>query len=85
MCAPTSSYTINDANIPYICSGFVWRTSGTGVFSDSLSLRPSYYPSEADFEAGEVTLTLRVINNGMVKTDAMKLVLHKELIVYAGD
>ena len=85
MCAPTSSYTINDANIPYIYSGFVWRTSGTGVFSDSLSLRPSYYPSEADFEAGEVTLTLRVINNGMVKTDAMHLVLHKELIVYAGE
>ena len=85
MCAPTSSYTINDANIPYIYSGFVWRTSGTGVFSDSLSLRPSYYPSEADFEAGEVTLTLRVINNGKVKTDAMHLVLHKELSVYAGE
>ena len=85
MCAPTSSYTINDANIPYIYSGFVWRTSGTGIFSDSLSLRPSYYPSEADFEAGEVTLTLRVINNGMVKTDAMHLVLYKELIVYAGE
>ena len=85
MCAPTSSYTINDANIPYIYSGFVWRTSGTGVFSDSLSLRPSYYPSEADFEAGEVTLTLRVINSGKVKTDDMHLVLHKELSVYAGE
>ena len=85
MCAPSPSYTINDANIPYTYSGFVWRTSGTGVFSDSLSLRPSYYPSEADFEAGEVTLTLRVVNNGMVKTDAMQLELYKELRVMAGE
>lgn len=85
MCAPSSSYTITDANIPYIYGGFVWRTSGTGVFSDSLSLRPSYYPSAADYEAGEVTLTLRVVNNGMVKTDAMRLELNKELIVYAGE
>ena len=79
------SYTITDANIPYTYSGFVWRTSGTGVFSDSLSLRASYFPSQADFEAGEVTLTLRVVNNGMVKTDAMHLVLNKELKVYAGE
>lgn len=85
MCAPSQSYTIADANIPYTYGGFVWRSSGTGVFSDSLSLRPSYYPSAADFEAGEVTLTLRVVSNGMVKTDAMRLVLNKELIVYAGE
>ena len=85
MCAPTPSYTITDANIPYTYSGFVWRTSGTGVFSDSLSLRPSYFPSAADYEAGEVMLTLRVVNNGIVKTDAMQLVLNKELKVYAGE
>lgn len=85
MCAPTPSYTITDANIPYIYGGFVWRTSGTGVFSDSLSLRPSYYPSAADYEAGEVTLTLRVVSDGIVKTDAMQLVLNKELIAYAGE
>lgn len=85
LCAPLASYTVEDANIPYIHSGFVWRTSGSGQFSDSLSLRPSYYPSEADFEAGEVTLTLRVVSNGTVKTDFMQLVLHKELSVFAGD
>lgn len=84
ICAPTSSYIINDANIPYTYSGFVWRTSGTGYFSDSLSLRPSYHPSEADYEEGEVTLTLRVVGNGIVKTDAMHLVLNKELSVFAG-
>ena len=85
MCAPAPSYTITDANIPYTYSGFVWRTSGTGTFSDSLSLRPSYFPSPADYEIGSVTLTLRVINNGIVKTDAMELVLNKELKVYAGE
>lgn len=84
LCAPQSGYTINDANIPYTYSGFVWRTSGSGVFSDSLSLRSVYYPSAADFEAGEVTLTLRVASNGEVKTDAMHLGLFKALSVYAG-
>lgn len=85
ICAPMPTYTIDSANIPYTYSGFVWRTSGTGYFTDSLSLRPSYRPSEADFEAGEVTLTLRVVNNGIVKTDAMKLTLYKELSVFAGN
>ncbi len=85
MCAPQAGYTITDATIPYTYSGFVWQTSGTGMFSDSLSLRPVYYPSEADFEAGEVTLTLRVSANGTLKTDAMQLQLYKALSVFAGD
>ena len=85
MCAPQAGYTITDATIPYTYSGFVWQTSGTGMFSDSLSLRPIYYPSEADFEAGEVTLTLRVSANGTLKTDAMQLQLYKALSVFAGD
>jgi hypothetical protein len=55
------------------------------MFSDSLSLRPVYYPSDADFEAGEVTLTLRVSANGTLKTDAMQLQLYKALSVFAGD
>ena len=44
-----------------------------------------YYPSEADFDAGEVTLTLRVIYDGTTKTDEMKLLLYKELSVFAGE
>ena len=85
ICVPSQSYTIDDANIPYTYSGFVWRTSGSGVFSDTLALKPTYYPSEADFERGEVTLTLRVIDNGSVKVDAMRLMLNKELMVFAGE
>ena len=80
-----SSYSISSAHIPYTYSGFVWRTTGTGVFSDSLSLQPVYYPSESDFEAGEVTLTLRVMSNGTAKTDAFNLRLYKALGVFAGN
>ena len=85
LCAPATGFAIEDANIPYIYGGFEWRTSGTGHFSDSLSLQPVYYPSEADFDAGEVTLTLRVIYDGTTKTDEMKLLLYKELSVFAGE
>ena len=85
LCASQPGYSVESANIPYFYSSFVWRTSGTGVFSDSLSLRPVYYPSEADYEMGEVTLTLRVTSSGTVKTDAMHLALYKALSVYAGE
>ena len=85
LCASQSGYSINDANIPYIYSSFIWQTSGTGVFSDSIALRTTYYPSDEDYDAGEVTLTLRVTNNGITKTDALHLELFKALSVYAGE
>lgn len=84
LCAPATGFEIRTANIPYTYSRFAWRTSGSGVFSDTLSLNPVYYPSEADFDAGEVTLTLRVVSNGVEKTDEMQLQLFKELKVSAG-
>ena len=85
LCAPQAGYGITDANIPYIYNSFVWQSSGSGMFSDSLALQPVYYPSEDDFEAGEVTLTLRVISNGIAKTDALQLQLYKALSVFAGN
>ena len=85
LCASQSGFSINKANIPYIYSNFVWQTSGSGVFSDSIALSTEYYPSEADFEAGEVTLTLRVNGNGVTKTDALTLSLYQALSVYAGE
>jgi hypothetical protein len=85
LCASQSGYSINDANIPYIYSSFIWQTSGTGVFSDSIALRTVYYPSDEDYDAGEVTLTLRVTNNGVTKSDALQLELYKALSVYAGE
>ena len=85
LCAPQQGFIIESANVPYIYGGFVWHTSGTGLFSDSLSMRPVYYPSEEDFEAGEVTLTLRVTFDGVTKSDALQLRLYKELGVFAGE
>jgi hypothetical protein len=84
LCDPQTNITINDANIPYTYNGFVWHTSGSGVFSDTLSLQPDYYPSAADFEAGEVTLTLIVTSNGTVRSDDMVLRLYKAMGVFAG-
>ena len=85
LCAPATGFPIRNSSITYTYNRFVWKTSGTGAFSDSLALRPVYYPSEADFEAGEVTLTLNVLSEGVVKTDAMQLRLFKQLDVYAGE
>lgn len=85
LCAPAEGYAIQNANIPYTYNSFVWQTSGTGTFSDPLSLRPTYFPSERDFEEGEVTLTIRVLYGGETKTDAFKLTLYKQMSVFAGD
>ena len=85
LCASQTGYSLNKSNIPYQYSSFVWRSSGTGVFADSLALQTVYYPSDADFEVGEVTLTLRVTSNGLTKTDALHLDLYKALGVYAGE
>ena len=85
LCASQTGYLIDNASIPYIYGGFVWQSSGSGVFSDSLALRTTYYPSESDYEAGEVTLTLRVIGSGTTKTDALQLRLYKALSVFAGE
>lgn len=84
LCAPETSFVLQNANIPYTYNRFVWRTSGSGRFSDTLALRSRYYPSEADFDNGEVTLTLHVMSGGEVKTDAFHLSLHKRLEVFAG-
>lgn len=85
LCAPQAGFPISSSSIPYSYNRFVWQTSGSGSFSDSLTLRPVYYPSEADFDAGEVTLTLSVLGDGAVRTDAMRLTLFKELKVDAGE
>lgn len=85
ICASTSGYLVEDANIPYMYNRFVWRTSGTGVFSDSLSLQPTYYPSEEDYESGEITLTLRVVSQGVTKTDALQLRLAQPVELFAGN
>ena len=84
LCAPSAGFTINNASVPYSYNSFVWRTSGTGTFSDPLALRTTYLPSTEDFESGEVTLTIRVTSGDEVKTSSMKLQLFEHLSVFAG-
>ena len=38
----------------------VWTTSGTGIFSNSAIVNPTYIPSAADYSAGSVDLTMTV-------------------------
>ena len=84
LCAPETDFVLQDANIPYTYNRFVWRTSGSGRFSDTLALRSRYYPSESDFNNGEVWLTLHVMSGGEEKTDEFHLCLYKRLEVFAG-
>ena len=85
LCASEIGFLLDKATIPYTYNRFVWHTSGTGTFADSLSLRTTYYPSEADFALGEVTLTLQVVSQGETKTDAMQLRLNQEVELFAGN
>ena len=48
-------------------------------------MNTTYYPSDEDYEVGEVTLSLRVTNSGVTKSDALHLNLYKSLSVYAGE
>lgn len=84
LCASAAGYQITDANIPYSYNNFMWRTSGSGVFSDPLSLRTTYFPSDEDFETGSVVLTLRVFSGDETRSASMVLRLFEQLSVFAG-
>jgi len=52
----------------------MWETSGTGTFDDNTSMDASYTPSDDDYEAGMVTLSLTVYGDGGSSlTDDMEL------------
>lgn len=56
----TVCYNTNSVNlrgsISYVTNNYSWSTSGTGSFSNSNSLNPTYTPSLADKAAGSVKL-----------------------------
>jgi hypothetical protein len=54
--------TITDATAANY-SSLLWTSSGTGSFSDNTALTTIYAPSNEDFAAGQVTLTLKA--NGL--------------------
>lgn len=61
-----------------------WATSGTGSFSNATILDPVYLPSQADYNAGSITLSLTA-NGSTTVTDHMELSFYPEAEVFAGN
>ena len=55
------SYVIQNSSAANYTS-LVWTTSGTGTFNDTTSPTPTYFPTNADFDSGSITLTLTAEN-----------------------
>ena len=55
------SYVIQNSSADNYTS-LVWTTSGTGNFNDTTSPTPTYFPTNADFDSGSITLTLTAEN-----------------------
>ncbi len=68
-------------------NSFQWSTSGSGTFSNSNSLNPSYTPSTDDVSLGMITLTLQASSSTLAcgeDSDEMILWIHPLPDVYAG-
>lgn len=82
-----SSYTISDSYAQNY-SAITWSTSGTGVFSNTSAVNPTYYPSAADYTNGQVTLTLTATGYNfcnLTSSDQMILHLNTQPVANAGD
>jgi len=44
-------------------SSVSWASSGTGIFDTNETLSPVYFPSEEDYQLGNVALTLNIVDN----------------------
>ncbi|WP_372751940.1 PKD domain-containing protein [Labilibaculum sp.] len=65
-----------------------WTTDGTGSFSDTTALHPTYFPSDADYESTSVQLTVTVQGLtpcSMNATDALKLSFVEAPSISAGN
>jgi len=81
-----SLYNITGASAADYAS-LQWTTSGSGVFTNSSALNPSYQPSAADLLAGSVTLTLTTISASpcaVNPSDSFVLTLQQEATANAG-
>lgn len=81
-----TSYTIADASATNYTI-ITWVTSGTGSFSNSSDVNPTYYPSSSDFAAGFVTLSLTATGYNLCNltaTDQMVLFFNTYPVISAG-
>lgn len=77
ICAGESYVIENSSAANY--TTLVWTTSGTGTFNDTTSTAPTYFPTNADFDSGSITLTLTAENTSCTQpqevVDTMLLTL----------
>ncbi len=77
ICAGESYVIQNSSAANY--TTLVWTTSGTGTFNDTTSTAPTYFPTNADFNTGSITLTLTANNTSCTQpqevVDTMVLTL----------
>ena len=57
----TLTNTAAAANTDY--QSIAWETTGTGTFSSTTSLNPTYNPSQNDYQSGSVVLTFKVTSS----------------------
>ncbi len=82
----SDSYTLVDATATNY-SSINWTTSGTGSFSNSADINPTYFPSAADYVAGYVTLTISVTGYNLCNLqaiDEMVLSFNTQPVISAG-
>jgi len=81
-----NNYTLSGAQATHY-SSVHWTTSGSGTFTNSSLLNPTYFPSFSDITAGSVTLTLNVTGIspcGSTVSDAMVLSITSSPTANAG-
>jgi len=86
VCADNPIITITSATASN-CDNLIWTTSGSGFFSSSNIINPTYTPSPADIANGTVQLTLTGISIAPCGTDAsetMTLTIVPIPTAYAG-
>lgn len=66
-------------------TALAWTTTGTGTFNNPAILNPIYTPSEADIQAGSVSLKLTVTGNTSTVQSTKVLTINPLAIAFAGE
>ncbi|MFZ4520803.1 MAG: T9SS type A sorting domain-containing protein, partial [Bacteroidales bacterium] len=84
ICETSTSFICNATASNY--TSFYWETTGTGLFSNNYILNPVYIPSQADVNAGCISLVLHLMGNSPCEevTDTMKLCISRIPVANAG-
>ena len=75
ICEGEESITLSNAfyNNVDIANGIKWSHNGSGYFDSDNIENPTYFPSEADFITGTITLNVDVFNSGNCPSDTLDI------------